>query len=160
MIVQALKTLALAAAAALALTISALPAAAQTGDEAAVAGVLANYRDALVARNLDGTPALFAPDSQVVEQGKVEGSYADYVEHHIGPELGRITSFVFNDYEVSVSVEGDIALATETYIYRLDLDDGRTIERQGVATSALRRTEGGWRIVRYHSSARAPRPTQ
>lgn len=157
---QALKTLALAAGAALALTLSALPATAQTGDEAAVAAVLATYRDALTARNLDGTPEIFAPDSQVVEQGKVEGSYADYVEHHIGPELGHITNFVFNDYEVTVSVEGDIALATETYVYRLDLDDGRTIERQGVATSALRRTESGWRIVRYHSSSRAPRPAQ
>lgn len=157
---QALKTLALAAGAALALTLSALPATAQTGDEAAVAAVLATYRDALTARNLDGTSELFAVDSQVVEQGKVEGSYADYVEHHIGPELGHITNFVFNDYEVTVSVEGDIALATETYVYRLDLDDGRTIERQGVATSALRRMEGGWRIVRYHSSSRAPRPAQ
>ncbi|NWG54729.1 MAG: SgcJ/EcaC family oxidoreductase [Hydrogenophilaceae bacterium] len=157
---QALKTLALAAATALVLTISEAPAAAQTGEEAAVAAVLASYRDALSARNLHGTPELFAPDSQVVEQGKVEGSYADYVEHHIGPELGHITSFVFNDYEVTISVEGDIALATETYLYRLDLDDGRTIERQGVATSALRRTEGGWRIVRYHSSSRAPRPPQ
>ena len=50
--------------------------------------------------------------------------------------------------------EGPIALATETYRYRIELVDGRVIERRGSATSVLMHDAAGWKILRYHSSSR------
>ena len=91
------------------------------------------------------------------ENGKAEGSFANYMEHHLGPELDAITSFTFTDPTLSVTRNGHMAYGYETYGYRIELEDGRVIERDGVATSVLSHDESGWKIVQYHSSSRAPR---
>lgn len=141
----------------------AAPAGAQSGageaDADAVKAVLSTYKGALERLDLAGVDALFAPGNQVVESGKVEGGYADYLAHHIGPELGHFKSFKFSDYSVSVRLEGPVALATETYRYTIVLKDKpEPIERQGVATSALKKIDGQWRILSMHSSSRTPKP--
>ena len=50
--------------------------------------------------------------------------------------------------------EGPIALATETYRYRVELKTGEVAERQGVATSVPKKVDGSWRIISMHNSAR------
>ena len=137
----------------------AAPAAAASDDTAASKAVLATYKTALERRDLTGVDALFAERNEVIESGKVEGSYADYVTHHIGPELGHIQRFTFDDYAVTVEQAGDIAWATETYRYTIVLPDrADPIVRQGVATTVLERREGAWKIRAMHSSSRAPKP--
>ncbi len=128
-------------------------------DEAAVKAVLASYKSALERRDLAGTEALFADDNTVAESGKLEGSYLDYVAHHIGPELGHFKHFEFSDYAVRVERVGDVAWATETYRYVIELKDrAEPIERQGLSSTVLQRMEGGWKIRSMHSSSRAPKP--
>lgn len=130
-----------------------------TEDVQAVEAVLRQYKDALERLDLKGVDALFAARNTVVESGKVEGSYADYLVHHIGPELGHFKSFKFSDYKVDTRLEGDIALTTETYRYTIVLKDKpEPIERQAVASSALKKIDGRWQILSMHSSSRAPRP--
>ncbi len=124
-----------------------------TGAEAA----LVAYREALVARDADAMTSLFAEESAVFENGKDEGSFAHYMEHHLGPELDAITSFTFGTPTVAVTRMGKIAYGRETYTYRIELADGRVIDREGVATSVLAHDADGWKIVQYHSSSRAPR---
>ncbi|ODS63418.1 MAG: hypothetical protein ABS41_06035 [Arenimonas sp. SCN 70-307] len=137
----------------------AAPAAAASDDTAAIKAVLATYKTALERRDLTGVDALFAERNEVIESGKVEGSYADYVTHHIGPELGHIQRFTFDDYAVTVEQAGDIAWATETYRYTIVLPDrADPMVRQGVATTVLERREGAWKIRAMHSSSRAPKP--
>lgn len=137
----------------------AAPAAAASDDTTAIKAVLATYKTALERRDLTGVDALFAERNEVIESGKVEGSYADYVTHHIGPELGHIQRFTFDDYAVTVEQAGDIAWATETYRYTIVLPDrADPIVRQGVATTVLERQEGTWKIRAMHSSSRAPKP--
>ena len=119
--------------------------------------VLAAYRTAIENRDAAAMTALFAADSLVFENGKAEGSFANYMEHHLGPELAGIQSFTFSDPTIAVTVHGDMALAHESYGYRIALADGRVVERTGVATSVLERRDGRWLIVRYHSSSRTPR---
>lgn len=144
------------------LLFTAAPAKAQSADEAdatAVKSVLSSYKSALERLDLTGVEELFATENQVIESGKVEGGYADYRDNHIGPELGHFASFKFSDYAVTVRLEGPIALATETYRYSLVLKDKpEPIERQGVATSALKKTDGQWKIISMHSSSRTPKP--
>lgn len=143
---------------ALPLAAAALPESEST-DADAVRRVLADYKAALERLDMDGVDTLFAEDNVVIENGKLEGSYADYLANHIGPELGHFTSFSFSDYKPSVRVHGDVAWATETYRYRIVLkEDGKVIERQGVSSSVLHRTDAGWRIVSMHGSSRAPKP--
>lgn len=127
--------------------------------EAEVKAVLAQYKAALEGRDLTGVEALFTDGNEVVENGKVEGTYADYRDHHIGPELAHIESFAFSDYLVRVRFEGPVALSTETYRYTIHLKDTpEPIVRQGVATSVLTRIGDRWKIVSHHSSSRTPKP--
>ena len=129
-------------------------------DEAAVTQVLGQYRAAIERLDASGTEWLFVADSQIFENGGVEGTYANYLAHHLGPELGHFTAFRFSNVNVDVRFEGPVALATETYSFRIERREGEPIERRGVTTSVLRRTEAGWRIVSSHNSSRAPRPPQ
>jgi len=120
-------------------------------------GTLEAYRRALTALDAEAASALFAADSHVFENGKYEGSFADYLKHHIGPELHEFQSFSFSRPTLDVEVDGNIAYGRETYAYTIVLKDGRTVERDGVATSVLRRGADGWKIVSYHGSSRAPK---
>ena len=121
-----------------------------------VAAVLEGYRAAVEALDGPAATAFFWPEAQVYEQGGVEGRFSDYLAHH----LGAFSAFSFQDHRVEATVVGDIAYATETYRYRIAFKDAARapVERRGVATSVLERRDGVWKIIRYHSSSRAPRP--
>lgn len=125
-----------------------------------VAAVLEGYRAAVEALDGEAAAQFFWPEAQVYEQGGVEGRFADYLAHHLGPELAAFSAFTFEDRRLETTVAGDLAYATETYRYRIVFKDPTraTVERRGVATSVLERRDGRWRIIRYHSSSRAPRP--
>ena len=130
---------------------------ADSADAAAVRAVLAQYHAAIERLDATGTEALFAADSAVFETGGVEGSYADYLAHHLGPELKEFKSFKFSDYKADVRLEGPVALATETYKYRIETKDGTIAERQGVTTSVLKKIGGEWKILVSHNSGRKPK---
>ena len=128
-------------------------------DKEDVIAVMKAYKDALQNLTIEGTFELFTEDSKVFESGGVEGSYAHYIEHHLGPELGHFTSFTFSDYEIDVQVDEPYAFTTETYVYTIvlkpnDKGESRTISKKGVATSILKKNEGKWKIIKTHSSSR------
>jgi len=125
----------------------------------AVKKVLKAYKNALEALDVSGTQKLFTEDTDIFENGKYEGSYQDYLDHHIGPELGHFKEFTFSDYKVDVQIDGNVAVAFETYNYKIIMggEESRTVERQAVATSVLKKTENGWKIMQNHGSSRALR---
>ena len=126
-------------------------------DRRAVEAVLQQYKQAIERLDASGTQNLFAADSQIFENGSSEGSYANYLAHHLGPELGHFRSFKFFDYKTTVRFEGPIALVNATYRYRIEPKAGQAIEGLGVATSVLKKMGGRWTILHMHSSARRPR---
>lgn len=103
-----------------------------------------------------GMAALFTADAKVFENDKAEGSFANYLSHHLGPELGEFTRFSFDNLQLEMRIMDDVAVASETYLYTIVVKDGRKIERQGAAKSTLVRQDGGWTITQYHSSSRTP----
>ncbi len=131
--------------------------AASTRDDAAVKAVLSQYKAAIERLDAKGTERLFTGDAQVFENGGVEGSYANYLAKHLGPELGHFKSFKFSDYKVDVRFEGPVALTTETYNYRIETEKGEIVERRGVATSVLKKVDRQWRILSTHGSSRKPK---
>lgn len=136
---------------------TASPSASTSADESAVRAILPRYKSAIERLDATGTEALFTEDSAVFETGGVEGTYKEYLAHHLGPELAAFRAFAFSDYTVAVRVEGDLALATETYNYRIEPKTGEIAMRRGVATSVLTRTVDGWKILIMHNSARKPK---
>ncbi len=150
----------LGAAATLGAQHAASAASAASDEEAAVKAVLLEYKSAIEQLDASGTERLFAPDSQIFEQGGREGTYQNYLAHHLGPELAEFASFRFDNYDVSVRIEHDTAVAAESYTYRIVLKSGGDpVDRVGVATSVLKRTASGWLIVQSHSSSRKPPAT-
>lgn len=126
----------------------------RAADREAVTTVLAEYKSAIERLDATGTSTLFSADSQIFETGGVEGTYADYLAHHLGPELEHFRSFEFSAYTVDVRFEGPVALATETYSYRIETTEGEIAERKGIATSVLKNIDGSWKIISMHNSAR------
>ncbi|OSZ77118.1 hypothetical protein CAP36_11930 [Chitinophagaceae bacterium IBVUCB2] len=127
----------------------------QAGDKEAVKQVLNNYKKAIEKLDTAGVVNLFVKDSKVFEQAKDEGTIGHYLEHHLGPELKDFKSFTFSDYKVDVTIVGEYAFSTETYIYTIILaKDSKEIKSQGVATSILKKTKQGWKIFQTHSSFR------
>ena len=132
------------------------PGQASTADEAQVRTVVTAYKDAIERMDVSQTPALFWADSEIFENGGVEGSFAYYLEHHLGPEFADLAGFDFRNHEMKVEVDGDTAFVSETYTYHITFKDRarEPIERRGVATSVLRKRGDEWRFDIYHSSAR------
>ncbi|MEQ9424082.1 MAG: nuclear transport factor 2 family protein [Cyclobacteriaceae bacterium] len=125
-------------------------------EEASVKKVLASYKAGIEALSTEGLSDLFMKESQVFESGGVEGTFEHYLDHHLGPELKEFNSFKFSDHEISVVVNLPYAFTTETYFFRIELaEDGKVVERKGVATSVLIKTDGQWKILKTHSSSRA-----
>lgn len=127
---------------------------AQNTEELAVKKVLNNYKATIEKLTTDGIVNLFTKDSEVIESGKIEGTIAAYLDHHLGPELKDFKSFTFSDYKVKVQIDGNYAFTTEDYIYTIVLKDAKEIKQKGVATSVLQKTSEGWKIKSTHSSAR------
>lgn len=146
------------AVAAVALSPSAVSAAPanRTADVAAVKNVLAQYQSAVERLDPKGTEQLFTKDSMIFETGGAEGNYAHYLAHHLTPELSEFRSFKFGNYKVDVRFEGPLALASETYSYRIETKKGEVAERLGAATSVLRKENGRWKILMSHNSSRRP----
>jgi ketosteroid isomerase-like protein len=117
--------------------------------------VLKQYKDAVEKLDVTGTEKLFTTDSRIFESGGSEGTYAHYLEHHLGPEFKEFKSFKYNDYKVDVTVDGNYAFATETYTYVIVVaKDNAEVKRKGVSTSVLKKIKGEWKIMISHNSSR------
>lgn len=124
-------------------------------ETAAVRAVVIAYKDALESLNAAPAQNFFTADSAVFESGGVEGTFAHYLEHHIGPELAEFKEFSFRDYKLEVRLDLPFALTTESFIYKIVLkEDGRVIEKRGVATSVLKKIDGHWKFLQTHTSSR------
>lgn len=128
-------------------------------EKEAVVLTLKKYKDALQNLSTEGTFDLFTDDSAVFEQGGAEGTYKNYIAHHLGPELGHFEKFNFSDYTIEAEISIPYAFTTETYVYTIvlkpkDGKEARTINKKGVATSVLKKIDGEWKIVKTHSSSR------
>ena len=114
------------------------------------------YKETLESLDVTESYALFTEDSEVLEQGKIEGTYRDYIANHIGPELGHFSSFTFSEYEIEVILDLPYAFTTESYVYNIVLkEDDRKVERKATATSILKKINEDWKIIKTHSSSRA-----
>jgi uncharacterized protein (TIGR02246 family) len=128
-------------------------------DRSDVAAVLKQYQSAIERLDAAAATPLFTADARIFEQGGDEGTWTTYLTHHLKPELAEFSRFTFSNYavDVDVAIFGDLAVASERYRYDIVLKkDGAQLSRLGVATSVLKRTPQGWRILQHHSSSRKP----
>ncbi len=119
-------------------------------------GAAGAYLSAMEASDLDQAETLFAAESSIFETGGVEGTWQAYRDHHIGPELGAIESFVISRGEPSEgrSTDGSLGFVAWPIEYTIALDDGRVIESRGTVTFVLEQHGDRYKIRHLHWSSR------
>lgn len=144
-----------------AVTVAVVPPAWATRPQATPTATAAAYLTAMESSDLDAAEALFAGESSIFESGGVEGSWQQYRDHHIGPELHAIESFVIDRGEPTEvgSADGTMAFVAWPIEYTIRLADGRVIESRGTVTFVLERHDDAYRIRHLHwSSRKKPSP--
>src|SRR2546423_1899293 len=92
----------------------------------------------------------------VFESGHANYGWADYRDHHLGPEMREMknTKYAFSD--IKIHLAGKTAWATFKYAISADVTSNgqqRHVDGAGLGTAVLEQRDGQWRIVHWHSSA-------
>ena len=127
---------------------------AQSKEDAAVHEALTKYSAAIERANLEAIGKLWANDESVIviENGHANYGWADYRDHHLGPELKAMKNTKMNFTDIKVRLAGDTAWVTFKYTISADLKD-RHVEGNSLATAVLEKRDGRWLIVHWHSSS-------
>ena len=117
--------------------------------------VLQAYSDAINAEDVAAMAAQVVADERfsVIEGGGTNIGWADYRDHHIGPEFAseRIDFHVYGYHDIDVRVGHRFAYATFTYAFEATLD-GDPYNKEGRGTAVFMRTPEGWRIRHIQTS--------
>ena len=124
---------------------------------------LDQYEAAFNARSLDRLARFYHPDVTIYEGGGINTGWADYRDHHIGPELREMEGLRFSLTNVQVQPLGNAA-AYVICQYRLRARiKNEDVDATGLETLILvKGQDGGWLIRHSHTSARrrpGPSPT-
>jgi uncharacterized protein (TIGR02246 family) len=132
--------------------------AAQATEEKAIVDFFAEYDAAFVAKDLDRLARLYHPDVTIFEGGGTNTGWADYRDHHIGPELKSFDGLKFSHSNIKVQMIGpDAAYVTSEYAIETIGANG-PMRSGGLETDVLVRQSGTWLIRHTHTSARRQRP--
>ena len=112
-----------------------------------------------VAKDLAGLDTLYSPDAgvRVIEGAGVNKGWADYRDHHLGPELKEMKNFRSRYYDVEPQVRGNVAWASFRYELGVDTPRGPA-ESEGRGTAVLENRNGRWLVVHLHTSGRRKVP--
>jgi uncharacterized protein (TIGR02246 family) len=131
---------------------------AMDAEAAALAKWLSGYDAAFNAKDLDALAAFYHPDVTIYEGGGINNGWADYRDHHLGPELKAFEDLRFAHSDTRVTMlGGEAAYATSRYTLQAKMGD-RQIDSEGLATYLLvKGADGGWKIRHSHTSSRPAR---
>ncbi len=122
---------------------------------AAAATVLQAYSAAINAEDIDAMAELVVADERfsVIEGRGTNIGWADYRDHHIGPEFAseRIDFHSYGYDNIEVRVGHMYSYATFTYAFEATLD-GEPYNKDGRGTAVLLHTHEGWRIMHLQTS--------
>jgi ketosteroid isomerase-like protein len=131
------------------------PAAGQNAEVDAVRNVVTAFGTFTQEKNLAGMDTLFAQDGwvHIIEGAGVNHGWADYRDHHIGPELAAFANFRYRFFAVEPQVRGIVAWTPFRYELSADTPQGH-VELEGRGTAVLEKRAGRWVIVHLHTSGR------
>lgn len=88
----------------------------------------------------------------VFESGHANYGWADYRDHHLGPEMKEMKNTRYELTDIRVKVSGNTAWATFKYSISADVGT-RHVDGGGLGTAVLEKRGQDWKIVHWHSSA-------
>lgn len=124
---------------------------------------VAAYDAAFNAKDLEKLASFYHEAVTIYEGGGINNGWADYRDHHLGPELKAFENLKFTTSNVTVNAIGrdpNVAYVTAAYTLTAKMKD-RDIDSGGLVTWLLVRSADGksWQIRHSHTSAkRRPAP--
>lgn len=141
--------------------IAVLVTSARADEVAEIRGFLEAYDRAFVAKDLERLAAFYHAEVTIFEGGGVNRGWADYRDHHLGPELAEFQGLEFSHAEVTprlLGSDGRAAYVTSEYRLRARIKE-REVDAAGLETLVLVRDEkGAWKIRHSHTSSRRRPP--
>ena len=123
---------------------------------------LQSYDAAFTAKDLGKLASFYHPDVTIFEGGGTNSGWADYRDHHLGPELKQFENLQFSHSGTQVHLfghDGRVAYVTSEYSIKAKVGE-REIDGRGLETLVLIKSDdGAWRIRHSHTSSR-PRRAQ
>ncbi len=129
-------------------------------DAAAIETWLNGYDAAFVAKDLEKLSSYYDPQVTIYEGGGINNGWADYRDHHLGPELKAFENLQIGhtDRRIHVLGDGRSAYVVSNYFIKAKMG-AREIDSGGLETLVLvKGADGAWKIRHSHTSARARRP--
>jgi ketosteroid isomerase-like protein len=138
------------------------PVAAQSGEEQKILAWLKGYDAAFLSKDLNRIAAFYHPDVTIYEGAGVNTGWADYRDHHLGPELKAFENLEFGHTNYVVHMLGDrAAYVTSEYFIKAKFNE-RMLDSIGRETLILeKQADGSWKIRHSHTGSRArpaPKP--
>lgn len=130
------------------------------GEAAAIEAWLKGYDAAFMAKDLEKLATFYHPDVTIYEGGGIDNGWADYRDHHLGPELKAFENpqFLRTNTRVTVLPGGQSAYATSEYTIKAKIGE-RQLDSSGLETLVLvKGSDGNWKIRHVHTSSRPRRP--
>ncbi len=127
---------------------------ANSKSDAEVRAVLTGYTAAVERGDLVAIEKLWSKDESVtvIENGHANYGWADYRDHHLGPELKEMKNVKYALTDIKVNTSGHLAWATFKYTISADLKE-RHVEGGGLGTAILQHGANDWQIVHWHTSS-------
>ncbi len=136
----------------------ALKARPMTAGEQSVVDFFKAYDAAFVAKDTDKLATMYAPETTVFEGGGINDGWKNYRDTHLGPELKAYENLEFSHSSVVPHLIGaDGAYVTAEYAIKAKTGE-RVTDSGGLATYALVKSGGDWKIKHTHTSAKRRAP--
>ncbi len=136
----------------------ALKARPMTAAEQSVVDFFKAYDAAFVAKDTDKLATMYAPETTVFEGGGINDGWKNYRDTHLGPELKMFENLEFSHSQVVPHLIGtDGAYVTAEYALKAKTGE-RVTDSGGLATYALVKSGGAWKIRHTHTSAKRRAP--
>lgn len=133
---------------------------AAASDEAEVRKVLADYRTAMEARSVEKLGEVVSDGLLVLEGTYKNDGWADYRDHHIGPEMAEWKEFKVAEPKLTkLEVGADLAYAVQEATYTI-VDAKGPVVMLGAETVVLAKEAKGWKIRHLHLSAKRLAPAK
>jgi ketosteroid isomerase-like protein len=142
-----------------ALSAAATARAAAQSDSAKIVAVLEAVYAAQEKNDAKALESLYGGEKlTIIEGASINRGWADFWEHHLGPELKDMKDMQFKASNVEVHVNGSTAWAIFQFTKKYTLPT-RAVDYLGRGTAIFEKVNNRWVIRHYQDAGRSRRPT-
>ena len=122
-------------------------------DAAAVTETLTKYAAAIQNKDMAEIEKYVVTTDEftIFEGGHINWGWADYKDHHLGPELERFIEITYSFADIKPHVYGNMAYATLKSSIAVKMKE-REFAGESLVTAILVKSGDGWKIKHLHTS--------